>query len=96
MAMDFCRRTMCAPTEKQAASVFRRGAACCSRTFLFYLWLPPGGSSRVAGEGERVNLAKRKIPFTLAPPCLQVIREVTADRRYKNAALAREVVFEEI
>ena len=30
------------------------------------------------------------------PPCLQVIREVTADRRYKNAALAREVVFEEI
>ena len=30
------------------------------------------------------------------PPCLQVIREVTADRRYKHAALAREVVFEDI
>ena len=30
------------------------------------------------------------------PPYLQVIREVTADRRYKNASLAREVIFEEI
>ena len=30
------------------------------------------------------------------PPFLTVVREVTADRRYKNASLAREVVFEEI
>lgn len=30
------------------------------------------------------------------PPYLTVIREVSADRRYKNAALAREIIVEEI
>ena len=30
------------------------------------------------------------------PPYLSLVREVSADRRYKNAALAREVVYEEI
>ena len=30
------------------------------------------------------------------PPYLSLVREVSADRRYKNAALAREVVNEEI
>ncbi|MBQ8173986.1 MAG: hypothetical protein IJ009_01145 [Clostridia bacterium] len=37
-----------------------------------------------------VELASEDEAFSL-PPCLSVVREITADKRYKNAALAKEL-----
>ncbi len=37
-----------------------------------------------------VELSREDEPFTL-PACLSVVRETTEDKRYKNAALAREL-----
>ncbi|MCR5663907.1 MAG: hypothetical protein K6G17_03395 [Oscillospiraceae bacterium] len=42
-----------------------------------------------------IELEDEKQPFSI-PPQIDCIRDVTADRRYSNAGLAREIPFEDI